>query len=151
MKTFAVAFIFSLAFHAQLFAQTTSWDYPVKPGSAEWAAFSSRDEMRFACEIPSDILSSVSTETLVELCLNYPLVYDVFAYDNLETGFKSVSNDFNGMRELANRKDNATSLLTKLALYNLNTISTMPLSNIGKGDIACRVCIFGNVTQGIYP
>ncbi len=72
MKTFAVAFIFSLAFHAQLFAQTTSWDYPVKPGSAEWAAFSSRDEMRFACEIPSDILSSVSTETLVELCLNYP-------------------------------------------------------------------------------
>jgi|AGTN01.3.fsa_nt_gi hypothetical protein len=75
-------------------AGNLAWDYPVKPGTGGWRIFQSNQEKVEACQIPEEILSSLSTEDLAELYLQYPLLYDVFAFDNLNNGLEKLYNDF---------------------------------------------------------
>lgn len=107
MKTKIILFTI-LFFPMFVFGQT--WDYPIKPGSEEWKKFQNNQEKVEACQIPEEVLTSLPTEDLTELCLQYPLLYDVFAFDNLNRGLDKLYNDFNGIRELYRRKDITTSL-----------------------------------------
>jgi hypothetical protein len=100
--------LLSIGLNAQ--SKVVVWDYPVKPGTEEWKKFTSNEEMVKACQIPDKILLSISTEDLTELCLRYPLLYDVFAFDNLNNGLDKLDSDFNGIRELYKRKDVSNSL-----------------------------------------
>lgn len=81
------------------------WDYPIKPDTEEWKQFHSKKEMVDACQIPENILSALSTEELTDICLQYPLFYDIFSHINLYQGFDQLFNDFNGIRELFTRED----------------------------------------------
>ena len=81
------------------------WDYPAKPGMNEWKQFNSNEEMVKACQIPEKILSSLSTKDLTAICLQYPLLSDVFAFNFLSMGADKLYDDFNGIRELFKRKD----------------------------------------------
>jgi hypothetical protein len=92
------------------------WDYPVKPGSAEWKKFKSHEEMAEACRIPEHILPSLSTEELTELCLRYPLLNDVFAFNSLNDGLDRLFDDFNGIGALLDRKDASKNLTVQYAL-----------------------------------
>jgi hypothetical protein len=92
---------------------TDAYDYPIKPGTDEWKAFGSHDEMLQACQIPESILKDMSTAGLVETVLNYPLLGDYTAYNNMQYGFDMVVSHFNGLRELFNRKDAGTELLAR--------------------------------------
>jgi hypothetical protein len=102
-----------------LAAQST-WDYPVKPGTPEWAAFTTHDQMIEAIRIPEEVLNSLTTVELVELCLSYPLYGDMFAYNTLQEGFLSnVAVNSNGIQELFRRQDNAKCLLDVLKSNDL--------------------------------
>ena len=83
------------------------WDFPVKPGTAEWKSLKNRHERCNACQIPDDVLPVLSTEQLIEVCLRYPFLIDIRAFDNILTGFDKYSRDFNGFRELIKRSDAA--------------------------------------------
>jgi hypothetical protein len=89
------------------------WDYPVKPGTEEWENFKSATEMLESCQIPNTVLTALSTEDLTDICLNYPLLYDVFAFTKKNEGFNKIFNDFNGLRELYARKNSADELLKR--------------------------------------
>ena len=52
---------------------TDTYDYPVKPGTEEWQAFTSHAEMLEACQIPEAILRDMTTEGLVETALDYQI------------------------------------------------------------------------------
>lgn len=54
------------------------WTYPVMPGTEQWKAFQSHQEMLEACQIPKSVLQSISTERLLQLCLDYPLLLDIY-------------------------------------------------------------------------
>lgn len=84
---------------------TDAYDYPVKPGTSGWAAFTTHTEMLEACEVPESILNDMSTAGLVETVLDYPLYEDMFAYNSLQDGFDAVAARFNGLQELLGRKD----------------------------------------------
>lgn len=90
--------------------KTDAYNFPVKPGTAQWKAFSSHIDMVEACQIPDSILHNMSTAGLVETVLNYPLSIDMHAYDNLQIGFDAVSAQFNGIPELLRRVDAGTEL-----------------------------------------
>jgi hypothetical protein len=51
-----------IAFYGYLHAQTSEikWDFPVKPGMPEWKKFSSNSEMVQACQIPIELLSTIT-------------------------------------------------------------------------------------------
>jgi hypothetical protein len=94
-------------------ATTEAYEYPVKPGTDAWRAFTTHEEMLKACQIPESTLRTVSTEGLVETVLNYPLYDDVLAYNSPQQGFDAISSEFNGIPELLNRQDAGTVLLAK--------------------------------------
>jgi hypothetical protein len=87
----------------------------VKPGTAEWKTFESNEAMVKSCQIPEKILSALSTENLTELCLQYPLLHDVFAFNSTNDGLDKLFGDFNGMRELYKRKDISENLVKRYA------------------------------------
>jgi hypothetical protein len=92
-----------------------AYDFPIKPGTDGWKAFTTHDEMLEACQIPEDILKNMSTKGLVETVLEYPLLGDMMAYNSIQHGFEAVASQFNGLPELLSRKDAGTELL---AVYN---------------------------------
>ena len=81
------------------------WDYPVKPGSSQWKSLNSNEEKVNVCQIPENILPQLSTKDLLAICLAYPLINDIYAFNNIETGTNKLFKDFNGLRELAKRPD----------------------------------------------
>lgn len=85
-----------------------SSDFPVKPGSETWKSFQSHNEMVEACQIPERILSGLRTEELVLICLNYPLLMDIGAFNFFTDGYASYENNFNGIREFYLRSDAPT-------------------------------------------
>lgn len=86
-------------------AQTFSFDSVTKPEI--WKTFQTLEEMQSACQIPDDVLSNLSTEELVQICMDYPLFGNYLAYDNETFGIKKVMAGFNGFTELKKRTDAA--------------------------------------------
>jgi hypothetical protein len=136
LKFITLSAVFLMFFSLSAIAQekALAWDYPVKPGMEEWKNFQSNKEMVKACQIPENILHSLSTEELTDLCLQYPLLNDVFAFDNLNGGLDKLFSDFNGIKELYKRKD-VSSSLTKRYIQKIQSFSFLDEnhSEIDKG------------------
>lgn len=94
-----------------IFSFGQTWDYPVKPGTEEWRALKTHDEKVATCQIPIGILRQISTNDLLEICLNYPLTFDFYAYKSLKEGIIEVVGRFNGLKELFAREDNFSVIL----------------------------------------
>ncbi len=110
----AVFLLVSLLVYGGGTSASDAYDYPIKPGTDEWKALGSHEEMLKACQIPEELLHRMSTTGLVETVLNYPLAGDWWAYDSTEIGIKHVSEQSNGLSELPGRNDAGDSLI---ALY----------------------------------
>jgi hypothetical protein len=80
------------------------YEYPVLPGSDEWNSYS-HAELIIACRIPPEVLESMTTSALLDSVLNYPLIADMLATDQESQGYQNMCKQFNGLAELASRKD----------------------------------------------
>jgi hypothetical protein len=96
------------------------WDYPVKPGTAEWKAYNSPEEIYTALQVPENILKRIDTESLVQICLDYPATTIFHVCNTPQQGFEEFRKQFNGIRELMSRKDAASFLLKKYASMSLD-------------------------------
>ncbi|MDR3338689.1 MAG: hypothetical protein LBT25_01095 [Candidatus Symbiothrix sp.] len=126
MKNLLIIFgFFTVSFATMAQEKKVAWDYPVKPGTEEWKKFESNEAMVNACQIPEKVLSSISTNDLVEICLQYPLLYDIFAFNNLNEGLDKLHNDFNGIMEFYKRKEAVNELLKhyNLKIQNLDFLA----------------------------
>jgi hypothetical protein len=63
--------------------------------------------------LPKDICECISTEGLIETCLNYPDIDLILAGANPQSGYNMVAERFRGLEELSSRSDRATYLLKK--------------------------------------
>lgn len=98
------------------------WDYPIKPGTEKWKTLKTNQEMFDTCQIPSEIIRILSTEELVQLCLNYPLLGDMlFSNTSYQDGFNEKSSNFNGFQELFKRKDAGAELLRYYETFDLDS------------------------------
>lgn len=75
------------------------------PGTPEWKRFTSTVETIEACRIPDDILRSLSTKDLWDVCLKYPLLSQYTASNSPYKGIQAIISVFNGLTELMNRED----------------------------------------------
>lgn len=105
MKKLLILFwcCFSVTSLAQMI--DTPYDFPVKPGSHQWAKLSSSKEMDEVSTVPDGILSSLTTRALLITCLNYPRIIDFFLAEDMQAGFVFYSIHFNGLAELLMRPD----------------------------------------------
>lgn len=90
---------------------TDAYKFPVKPGMKEWSTFKTHNEMTHACQIPGDMLRTMSTEGLLETYMNYPLFIDIIAFNSFQEGFDQIIANFNGLQELLKRDDSGEKLL----------------------------------------
>lgn len=95
-----------------------SWDFPIKPGSAEWKNAKSYKERLDLYNIPPKTLANISTKELVRTCLNYPEFRLVFTRNDLQLGYNHISEIFNGFKELESRNDAGKELLNVYKTYN---------------------------------
>ena len=96
------------------------WDYPVKPYMEQWGQFKTMDDMYRACQIPEGILKNLDTESLVELCLNFPAPPLFIIFNTPQQAFMQYYSNFNGIRELFQRKDAGQYLLEKYSSMSLD-------------------------------
>ena len=92
-----------------------SWDYPVKPGTAEWNRLDreDRNELFRLCQIPDNIINCLSTEKLLDLCLEYPNLHDIFCNNIFDMYIDAAIKVVNGTRELFKREDVVHYMLKK--------------------------------------
>lgn len=101
---------------------TGAYQYPVVPGTPEWESLASGEEMVHACEIPEEILENISTEELLELLLQYPLLDSfLLSSENEAAGFEEMVEQFNGIQEFMSRKDMYNIIKTVYTDYNLES------------------------------
>ncbi len=117
-----------------------TWDYPVKPGSEEWKELKNNSEKVNICQVPVEILSKATTSELLQICLQYPLLPDIFTFNNIYNGFGKFEDDFNGFRELLSRSDAAIELIK-----NYKTIAPTAIPPEGtiieKGNYVLRLSV----------
>jgi hypothetical protein len=95
------------------------YEYPVRPGTPQWESLSSSLERINACQIPIEVLNSISTEALVESCSNYPLLRElIFSISDLQASMDFFMQAFNGFTELSQRSGSGEILLRKYLLMN---------------------------------
>jgi hypothetical protein len=117
MKKIMILLLFS--FPIILFAQEeVSWDFPIKPGSEEWRQLETYEDKLNSYNIPQEILKIISTEKLVQACLNYPQFGLIFTRNDLQRGYDHIRAKFNGFRELEERDDAGEVLLNIYKKYD---------------------------------
>ena len=89
--------------------QSSYFDEIVKP--EVWKQYQSLEEMIDACQLPQQMLDTISTKDLIQLCYNYPLHSVYMAYNNQEKGLESTIGQFNGFKELRKRADAAAEII----------------------------------------
>ena len=99
-----------------------TWDYPIKPGTEEWKQLKSHQEKVDACQVPEDILVALKTEYLLDICLRYPLIYDILAFNSISEGTKLYYIGFNGIREYTQRD---SAVLYLLNMYDAKNDSCL--------------------------
>ncbi|WP_143080421.1 hypothetical protein [Hymenobacter arizonensis] len=90
-----------------------AYRYPLRPGTAAWAQLRTGQQMLDTCQLPPAVLATISTPGLVETCLEYPLLPDIFARTVEYHGMQSLLQRFNGLVELQRRPDAAAVLLAR--------------------------------------
>jgi hypothetical protein len=81
--------------------------------STEWGPDETVQSRLDVLQVPESMLATISTTGLLETCLNFPYLTDIFFYNDFQQGFEELSAEFNGFRELVKRPDLADAMLTK--------------------------------------
>ena len=110
---------FCLSVSSQKHSDSVAFTFPFKPGSTEWKRLKTTSARIAALQIPEDILVKLSTNRILEACLDFPYTYDMFTYNDYDLGFTAISQNFNGFKELLRRKDLADVLLDKYEKMSL--------------------------------
>lgn len=81
-----------------------AYEYPITPDDeTEWAKLKTLKEKLEACQIPDELLKTMTTSALIKTVADYPLSVNLYAYDTVELGYQMVKDSFNGVAELEKR------------------------------------------------
>jgi hypothetical protein len=114
------------------------YEFSIKPGTSAWNRIESISERIKALQIPDAVLHSISTEGLLETCLEFPYLVDIFFYENYQKGFDELMDEFNGFRELFKRTELANVLIDRYFWMSEDIATAKTLDNVGKGKFSFR-------------
>lgn len=101
------------------------YEFPVKPGSEQWAKLNSSIQKDEVCIIPDAVLNGLSTKALLITCLNYPRIVDFFLASDMQSGFNFYSKHFKGLAELLKRSDLNNVLLQSYLNLDISTLKLL--------------------------
>lgn len=71
----------------------------------EWKELDTQEEMIDACQIPDKLLKKLSTDELLKLTEDYPMLGNIYTCGTMMEGFRYIVDSFNGLQELLSRDD----------------------------------------------
>lgn len=83
----------------------STFDFPIKPETEEWNKYNSTLDKINILQIPETTLKSLSTESLLDICLDYPFLKELWLDNNYQHNFNIISSHFNGLQELFGRSN----------------------------------------------
>ncbi|MFV2086240.1 hypothetical protein [Micromonospora sp. LOL_021] len=110
--------------------------YQVTPGTEQWRAFSSHQEMVDAVQMPDKTAVALRTPLLVDAVLAYPLLPDALAFNSVQQGFETVTARFTGLQELLRRPDAGQELLKRYRTMDVAARSGESLADAGDRALA---------------
>lgn len=113
--------------------QKDAYTFPIVPGTEQWKQLKTGAAMVESTQIPAAVLARMSTAGLAETCLKYPLLLNILAHDNVQSGFEAVTANFNGLQELLKRPDAGKALLQIYREMDPNLVDAQE-SEKKKGD-----------------
>jgi len=131
LSAFAVAAAAGFLPGAPASAADQQFHYAVQPGTAAWSGLATHDEMVAAVQIPSATVTRMSTAQLASTVLDYPLLPDALAFDNVQQGIEVVASRFTGLGELLGRPDAGAVLLDRYQKLDMRVSSTDTLLRAG--------------------
>src|SRR5262245_58376961 len=99
--SFTLAFLVS-AFSAAETLKAEVWTYPIRPGVPAWKGI---EDQFSATQIPSEVVTAMSTKDLADSCLAFPLLSDLYSASTIEDGFNYILSHFNALQVLLKRPD----------------------------------------------
>jgi len=93
--------------------EETKWDYPIKPGTEEWNNLTTEKARISALQIPENIITKMSTENLIDACINFPLFGYYSAFSTPQEGFNIMFSRFNIFNKIC-KKDSIGQYLVKI-------------------------------------
>lgn len=107
---------------AYYFENYTGFRYSSLPGQSTWP-YENHQDMVDICQIPSTTLEQMPTHDLVQTVLCYPLLNDVYAYNDIDSGYDRIKADFQGLQELCTRSDRVECLYDWLRENRTNFVN----------------------------
>lgn len=114
------------------------YNFPVRPDMQEWKELKTHDEMLAVLQLPVNILNNMSTEALVETCLNYPLLPDIWAFNSYQQGIDKAVSGFNGFQKLQLHKNAGDELLKRYQKINMDDLEKKKTYN-QQGDFILSI------------
>ena len=95
-----------------------SYQYPIVPGTEEWASLTTSEEMVEALQVPESVLKDMTTQAVVQAIWEHPMLFEIiFGSDGkYQFFFELLFSKNNAYLELVNRKDAGAALLDRLIL-----------------------------------
>lgn len=121
------------------YAQNSTWDYPIKPGTEKWKSYQNTPDIIKDLQMPEIVLKSISTEELLNVCLNYPFFDSYTASNSPFEGLNRTLDSFNGFEEFSNRKDVNNVLFNFYANKQVSEIDKIE-KGIDKADYSFNYC-----------
>jgi hypothetical protein len=113
-KSISIIFLlllFPIVLNAQ--KEFVGFNYPFKKGDIKWKMYNNPHDRIKALQIPQDILSELPTDSLLNICLDFPYLSDILIADNDSLCIEVINKEFNGFYELTKRVDYVKVLLDK--------------------------------------
>lgn len=132
-----------VVFSLSVFSQNTNrivFDFTGIVTDANWKKMSIHERIR-ALQIPEDDIHEIPTSELLEICLDFPYLIDILFSDDFQLGFKELTIEFNGFRELLLRKDLPDVVLRKSRNLT-NEISKLNNNDYDKGLFSIKWLVF---------
>ena len=121
-------------------AQTNNnncFDFPFKPGDNVWNGLSVNERIN-KLQIPEELVHNISTKDLLNICLDFPYLLDVFFADDFQKGFESLLLEFNGFKELMTRDDLLETTISKMEEMSTSLERMEKTNNIEKGRFSFK-------------
>ena len=113
-KSISIIFLlllFPIVLNAQ--KEFVRFNFPFKKGDIKWKMYNNPHDRIKALQIPQDILSELSTDSLLNIYLDFPYLSDILIADNDSLCIEIINKEFNGFYELTKRDDYVKVLLDK--------------------------------------
>ena len=141
MKRITLLFLVfsSLIGYCQVYDNTTKvYTCPFKQGDEKWKGFGSAKERIIALQIPDSVITKIPTDQLLDLCLDFPYLTDMYAFNDPQKGFEYMISEYNGFDELLKRDDIVDKLLEEYGKIESAVTFLSKATDIEKGNYSFK-------------